>query len=92
MASCENCVKIQSCKKDRDICSDFSLFGSMPIRPKKSEVLCIGCTCNWYNENKETGCFLYKGARVKLRSYPNSVTHCPPWRLEWKLNCFQRQW
>lgn len=95
MSSCQNCKDIPSCNKSHNgKCSEFKLYGPKPIRPNKSKALCSGCRNNFYNGyyRNKGGCWSYKDAKVKLTSSPNSLSDRPPWRLEYRLSCFQRAW
>ncbi len=90
---CENCNDVQECDKSHsNICKDFDLYGLKHPKPKKSKALCSFCHNNFYNNNRKNGCWSYKTAKVELKSYPNSSTDRPPWRLEWNLSCFIRSW
>jgi hypothetical protein len=89
---CQNCVTIQECKKPHYKCSKFKLFGTKPLKPKKSRDLCSGCNNNWYNQNKQGKCWSYSSAKVKLQSYPFHLNHRPPWQVRWQLSCFVRKW
>ena len=91
---CQNCVKIQECNKDlNNICKEFKLYGTKPLKPKKSKSLCSGCYNTFYDDKyKDKGCYGYKLAKVVLESYPFHLNHVPPWHVRWQLSCFYRRW
>ena len=56
---------------------------------EKSKKLCEGCDDNYYNHNREEGCWCYDTAKVVKRKMV-SVDDIPPWDHEpiEVLSCF----
>ncbi len=61
------------------------------IKPKKSKKLCIGCTNNWYNHNRENGCYAYNKAKIVIQYIYHSINQVIP-NLKWKLKCFNQEY
>ena len=54
----------------------------------KSKSMCSGCRDNWYNHNREGGCWCYEGAKVVTRT--SVGTWQPPpykWSPQQTLSC-----
>ena len=88
MSKCKKCgewVKFMEyyCSKCRKV-----LAGTKPL---KSQDLCAGCRQNWYNHNKERGCWGYKGSKVVIKDVHHDIHSIIP-NPKWKLTCFTKQY
>ncbi len=84
VSKCESCGTVVGymeyhCKKCKKM-----LAG---LKPRKSKSLCSMCRQNWYNVNKEKGCWGYKEAKVIIKNVYKSTHQVIP-NPEWKLSCF----
>jgi len=61
------------------------------IKPKKSKDLCYGCRNNWYNSNRENGCYAFEKSKVVIKDVYYSLNQVIP-NPKWKLNCFLKQY
>jgi len=55
----------------------------------KSKSLCFGCRDDYYNQNREGGCWAFKGAKVVKRQRVGTWQPPPyPWNPETRLACY----
>lgn len=97
--SCQNCRIMQGCKDNHGnhTCSKYQPLNELGLKPKKNKGMCSGCRDNYYNQNSSksldrTGCMSFKGATVIAKCVYYSLNQPPPYRAEWVLSCFHKQW
>ncbi len=58
-------------------------------KPLKDRSLCSGCRDNYYNLNREGGCWSFESGKLVQRVRVG-VWQNPPyeWLPEWRLNCY----
>ena len=59
-------------------------------KPRKSKKSCIGCTRDWYNDNRSNGCYSYNDSEIIIMPIYYSLSQVVP-NPKWKLNCFDQQ-
>lgn len=60
--------------------------------PKKTKELCRGCYQDYYNHNRDGGCWSFKTAKVVQRMRVGTWQNPPyPWRPEACLTCYNAQ-
>jgi hypothetical protein len=61
------------------------------VDAREKQAFCTGCRQNWYNRNKEGGCWHLKGARLKERDIYMSLHNKAAVRIV-TLSCFIPQY